>query len=149
MLRRLTPLIVAAFLSTTLGACSGDSEKASAGRTPEQVLALAKKTLDETAGVRIDLSTDDLPDGTAGVTAAEGVGTHDPAFDGSITVSLAGQTVPVPVVAVDGKVYAQIPFTPGWSDVDPEEYGAPDPALLMATDGGFSGLLTATEGAKE
>ena len=39
------------------------------------------------------------------------------------------------MVAVDGKVYAQIPLTPGWQDVDPAEYGAPDPAQLMSTDG--------------
>ena len=34
-------------------------------------------------------------------------------------------------MAVDGKVYAQIPLTLGWSDVDPADYGAPDPAQLM------------------
>ena len=34
----------------------------------------------------------------------------------------------MPVVAVDGKVYAQLPLTTGYQDIDPAEYGAPDPA---------------------
>ena len=45
----------------------------------------------------------------------------------------AGQSVDVPVIAVDGKVYAQLPFTGGeWDTVNPKEYGAPDPADLSA-----------------
>ena len=36
----------------------------------------------------------------------------------------------VPVIAVDDKVYAQLPFTGGaWDKVNPKEYGAPDPAV--------------------
>ncbi len=84
-----------------------------------------------------------------GVKEADGVGTHAPAFEGSITVVLSGTDFDVPVVAVDDKVYAQIPLTPGWSDVDPAEYGAPDPAQLMSPDAGFSALLPATEDLEE
>ena len=50
----------------------------------------------------------------------------------------------MPVIAVDDKVYAQIPLTPGWSDVDPEEYGAPDPAGFLSADDGFAAILGAT-----
>ena len=146
-LGRLGAVLAVAATAFALTSCSG-SDSVGDGRSPEQVLALAKKTLDETAGVHIALSGK-LPEGTTGITSAEGIGTHAPAFDGSITVSLAGQSVPVPVIAVDGKVYAQIPFTPGWSDVDPADYGAPDPAQLMSPDGGFSALLTATQGAEQ
>ncbi|MFN7151337.1 MAG: LppX_LprAFG lipoprotein, partial [Microthrixaceae bacterium] len=112
---------------------------------PEDVLAEAKQTLDETPGVRISLSTTDLPSGVQGVAGAEGIGTHAPAFDGTITIIFAGTNVEVPVIAVDGRVYAQIPLVPGWSDVDPTEYGAPDPAGLMDPETGLSSLLTATE----
>ncbi len=49
------------------------------------------------------------------------------------------------MIAVDDKVYAQIPLTPGWQDIDPGDYGAPDPAQLMSTDQGFSSLLPATK----
>jgi lipoprotein LprG len=54
--------------------------------------------------------------------------------------------VEVPVVAVDDKVYAELPLTSGWQEVDPGEYGAPDPARLMSPDEGFSSLLTETTG---
>jgi lipoprotein LprG len=42
-----------------------------------------------------------------------------------------------------------VPLVPGWQEVDPDEYGAPDPAQLMSTDAGFSSLLTASEGVEE
>ena len=96
--------------------------------------------------MQLSLSSEDLPEGMTGLKAAEGVGTHAPAFDGTITVVLAGTDFEVPVVAVDGTVYAQIPLTPGWSDVDPAEYGAPDPATLMSPDAGFSSLLPGHRG---
>ena len=127
-------------LSTT--ACSDDA--GGSDEAPEDVLAAAKKTLDDTSGVTLTLHTDNLPDGVTGVEDAEGVGTHDPAFDGKITVVLSGQAFEVPVVAVDDKVYVQLPLTPGWQDIDPAEYGAPDPAQLMSADHGFSTLLTET-----
>jgi lipoprotein LprG len=61
-------------------------------------------------------------------------------------VRLAGNSVQVPVIAVDGMVFAELPFTSGYQAIDPVEYGAPDPAQLLATDGGFSSMLTqATE----
>ena len=80
---------------------------------------------------------------------AEGVGTHAPAFEGTITVVLAGQAFEVPVVAVDDTVYAQLPLTVGWQDIDPAEYGAPDPAQLMSPDAGFSSLLPETTDVEE
>lgn len=129
---------------TTFG-CSGDDEGTDTPEpTPEEVVAAAQQTLDETSGLRLDLDTDDLPEGVQGLEAANGVATHAPAFDGTITIVFAGSKVDVPVVAVDGKVFAQIPLTVGWSDVDPAEYGAPDPAALMQPDDGFSALLAST-----
>jgi lipoprotein LprG len=112
--------------------------------TPEDVVAAAQQTLDDTSGLRLALTTDNLPDGVQGLQAATGVATHAPAFDGIISIVFAGSKVDVPVIAVDDKVYAQIPLTVGWSDVDPAEYGAPDPAGLMTPDEGFSALLAAT-----
>jgi lipoprotein LprG len=138
----------AALLVLALAGCSGE-ESAADERTPEEVMALAKTTLDETSGVRISLEADQVPPNISAVAGAEGVGTHDPAFEGTLTVSLAGSRFDVPIVAVDGTVHAQIPLTPGWSDVDPEEYGAPDPAGLMSTEEGLSSLLPATTGLEE
>ena len=145
---RATVLAVAA-AALLLTGCSGDDAGSSSDSSPEEVLELAKKTLDQTSGLSISLATDDLPAGVTGITAAEGIGTRAPAFEGSITVVLSGTEFRVPIVAVDDKVYAQIPLTPGWSDVDPGEYGAPDPAQLMSPDAGFSSLLPATEDLEE
>jgi lipoprotein LprG len=141
LLLLLLPLIV-------LTACTGGGEDAKADpeeATPEEVLQLARQTLEETSGVRLSLSTPSLPDGAAGVLSADGLATHAPAFDGTLTVSLAGQSVEVPVVAVDGVVWAQLPFTQGFDKVDPRAYGAPDPATMLDRQRGFPALLTATE----
>ncbi|ANH40017.1 hypothetical protein I601_3611 [Nocardioides dokdonensis FR1436] len=131
----------------TLSACSGDdSSSGEDAPTAQEVLAEAKTTLDETSGVQVTLSTNDLPEGVEGLLSADGVGVPDPAaFDGVIRVRFAGFEPEVPVIAVDGVVHAQVPLTTGWSQIDPAEYGAPDPAALMAADGGFSSLLTSTE----
>lgn len=144
---RLTSALAGAVLLVAVTACSDDSGGSDA--PPEDALATARTMLDETSGVHLTLETDDLPDGVTGVEAAEGIGTHAPAFEGTITVNLLGQAVEVPVVAVDDKVYAQLPFTSGYQDIDPAEYGAPDPAALITPDQGFSAVLAATEDLEE
>ena len=135
---------VSAVLVLALAGCGGDDAQDS-GPTPAETLASAKETLDQTPGVRVALSTEDLPRGVDGVVAAEGIGTHAPAFDGSITVAFGGAVFDVPVISVDDTVWAKVPLTIGWSDIDPGDYGAPDPATLMSTESGFSSLLTATD----
>jgi len=135
-------LVAGALAGLTLAACSGAN--GGSGGSPEESLAAAQRTLDETSGVHLTLHTDDLPDGVTGVEDAEGVGTHAPAFEGTITITLSGQAFDVPVIAVDDKVYVQLPLTPGWQDIDPAEYGAPDPAHLFDPDAGFSSLLGET-----
>ena len=48
------------------------------------------------------------------------------------------------MVAVDGKVYVQLPLTPGWPGHRPAATTArPTRPQLMSTDGGFSSLLPA------
>lgn len=150
IIRTLSVAAATLVAGVALSACTGsDDESEETGGSPEEVLAQAKETIDTTPGVRISLTTNDLPSGVQGVAGADGIGTHDPAFDGTITVFFAGTNVEVPVIAVDGRVYAQIPLVPGWSDIDPTEYGAPDPAGLMDTETGLSSLLTATEDVEE
>ena len=127
-------------------ACSGDAKPET---SPTDTLAAAKKNLDATSGVTIGLSTPQLPTGVNGLVKADGVATHDPAFKGTIKVAASGITADAAVVAVDGVVYAKLPFTSKFVKIDPADYGAPDPADLMNPDGGLSSLLTAAEGVKK
>ncbi|MDO9495820.1 MAG: LppX_LprAFG lipoprotein [Nocardioides sp.] len=146
MRSRLAPLALVGALLLSATACSGADADGGSDASPEEVLATAKTKLDDTSGVLIKLSTIDLPEDVTGILAAEGVGTHAPAFEGSIAVSISAGDFQVPVIAVDGVVYAEIPLSPGMQQVDPGEYGAPDPAQLMSTDQGFSSLLPETTG---
>jgi lipoprotein LprG len=129
---------LAALLLTT--ACSGSD--GDGGDDPSAVLAEAKSQLDETPGLSLSLTTDELPDGVDGVLSATGVGSNAPAFDGDIKLVVNNITVDVPVVAVDGKVFATLPFTKRFVEIDPGDYGAPDPADLLSPDGGVSSWLT-------
>ena len=140
--------VAATLLALGMSACSGDGSEAE-DKTPEEVLAQAAETLTSTSGVQLDLTTTDLPPGVTGIVKASGIATTVPAFEGTISVVLTGNTFDVPVIAVDDTVYAQIPLAPGWNEVDPEEYGAPDPATLIDGDTGFPALLGKTEGVEE
>ncbi|MDP2775961.1 MAG: LppX_LprAFG lipoprotein [Nocardioides sp.] len=120
-------------------ACSDDGGGSDA--TPEEVLAAAKEALDDTSGVTLSLSADSLPEGVDGVLEATGVATRAPAFDGDLVVVVNGLDVDVPVVSVDGVVYAKLPFTVAFAEVNPADYGAPDPAQLMNPDTGLSAWL--------
>jgi len=143
--RALTGCVLAAAL--VLSGCTSDARENS--DSPEEVLAAAKTTLDETSGVRVSLSTEKLPPSVDGILEAEGVGTHDPAFEGDLKVASGGVTADVPVIAAQGKVYAKLPFTTRYVEVDPAAYAAPDPAGLMEPEGGLSSLLTAAEDVEE
>jgi lipoprotein LprG len=142
-MRRTFVAAVAAMLLVS-GCTGSEDEDKKPQQTPEQALAAAKKTLDETSGVRFALDSDDIDPQTNALLSADGVLTHAPAFDGKIVVQIAGLKPEVPVIAVDGKVYAQLPLTTGWQPIDPADYGAPDPAALMSPDHGLSSMLTAT-----
>ena len=143
-----TPLLVGLTVAALSG-CSDDSKDDGGkdGASPEEALAAAKKSLDDTAGVEISLSTKNLPSGVTGITSASGTGVHPSAFEGTFKLSVSGLPADAEVIAVDGKTYAKNSLLlPDWTEIDPSQYGAPDPAKLMDPDGGFSGLLaSATE----
>jgi lipoprotein LprG len=128
--------------SSVLAGCGGSDQPSDSPRT---TLAAAKRNLDRTSGVRIGLSTPRLPSGVSGLLSAQGVGTHAPAFDGTIKVAAGGITADATVVAVHGRVLAKLPFSTRFVTIDPADYGAPDPAELMSSKGGLSSLLTSAE----
>jgi lipoprotein LprG len=143
--RRTSIAVIAAVLagSPLLGGCSDDSSDA----TPDELadrLAAAKTQLDDAASIEFELAADDLPDDVTGLLEAEGTGTHDPAFEGNVSVSAMGG-VDADVIAVGDDVWAQISFSPSYIPVDPTELGAPNPATLFDPDDGVSTFLTSTD----
>jgi lipoprotein LprG len=142
--RLLIICLLAALTGFGATACTGDDEP---GASPAQVadrLQAAKRLLDQAGSIRLTLRSDRLPEGVNGITKAAGVATHAPAFRGTITVAAAGlfDGQSVDVVAVDGVVYAQTPFSSSFIRVDPADFSAPDPATLMQPGRGLSTLLT-------
>lgn len=142
--RRLAGALVIATALVGLQACSDDSGSDSA--SVEDTMTKAKQQLDETSGVDLALTTDKLPDGVEGILSAVGTGTRAPAFEGDLKVRVNNLTAEVPVVSVDGAVWAKLPFSSKFVPVDPADYAAPDPAELMAPEGGISSWLTEAEG---
>jgi lipoprotein LprG len=130
----LLPLVLVA------AGCTGDDTGDES--SPEEALAAAKTKLDETSGVELQLSTEALPEKVDGLVNATGVGTHAPAFEGTVDLLVNELSLEVPVVAVDGLVFAKLPFTKKYAEVDPADYGAPDPAQLMDSSTGISSWLT-------
>lgn len=138
-MRRLLALVLTGAFAMLLTAC---------GSTPAQPVAerlqAAKAFIDNSEAVNFTLSTTSAPTAATAVLSATGVGTHQPGFQGTIKVLFSGLPTTVPVVALDGKVWAQI-LGP-WQVIDPKQYGAPDPAALMSKTTGISSLLTAANG---
>lgn len=132
-------------VSLLVTGCTGSDERRQTASSPREALAAAKQALDQTSGVHLTLSSTTLPGSVTGLVSADGVLTHAPAFQGTIVVQYAGFQPEVPVIAVGGKVYAQLPLTTtGYQQIDPSAYGAPDPAALADPATGLSSMLTAT-----
>ncbi|WP_344117264.1 LppX_LprAFG lipoprotein [Nocardioides marmoribigeumensis] len=147
--RRAGVLLAVVVLATGLAACGGGKD-GGGGDDPTKVLAAAKQQLDDTPGVRLSLRTKALPEGVDGILDATGVGTHAPAFKGEIKVLFNGLSATVPIVAVGGKVYAKLPFSGnGFDPINPDDYGAPDPAGLLDPDTGVATWLTAATGVEK
>lgn len=127
---------VLAALALVLAGCGGAAK--ATHESPAKRLTAAKAKLDKTPGLKISLKADKLPASVSGVLSAEGTGTHQPGFTGTIRVFQNGLALSVPLVAIDGKVYVKFGT---WQTIDPAAYNAPDPAALMSPDSGLSTLL--------
>jgi lipoprotein LprG len=135
-----------AMLALAVAGCSGGGEASPAkALTPTQRLAEAKARVDSASSLHLKLASKDLPAGANGVIGADGVGTHAPAFKGTLDARIAGLQAQVDVVALDHTLYLKLPFTTSFSAVDPKQYNAPDPATLFAPDRGITTLLTSTK----
>jgi lipoprotein LprG len=129
----------------TLAACSG-SDKTPQAKAPTaaEQLAAAKVKFDAATSMHMALRSSGVPASVNGVLGADGSGTKAPAFKGTLQARISGFEAKVDVVAVDKVLYAKLPFTTQFTQLDPKTFNAPDPAQLFATEGGISSLMTAT-----
>lgn len=149
MIRRTAALSVVLTVLLALTGCGGGSTAATKGKSTHDVLALAKQKFDKARSVHLLLATKDTPTKGDAVLGADGTLTHQPAFEGKVTVVLGGFNAEVPVVSIGGKVYAKLPLTPKYVAIDPAEYSSPDPADFADPSTGISGLLLRLQGAKK
>ncbi len=138
----------------TLAACSGDEDPdapddvaATSEPTPQDRLDQAYDTLSSAGSISLGMVGSDLPESeSAYVISATGAGTLEPAaFDGTITAMIAGIQADVPAIAVDDRLYLELPFTGRYVDTDPDSLNVPDPAGLLDVDIGLVSLLQKTE----
>jgi lipoprotein LprG len=132
------------------GCGGGDDSDKPAEKSPQQAMRQAKKLFDDASSVHIDLATKSKPTSGNAVLGARGDLNHDPAFEGEVDILFKSVTLMgTPVTAVDGKVYAKLPFQTSTTVIDPADYGAPDPADFADPDTGLSSLLTQIDGLKK
>lgn len=124
-----------------LTACTGGGSKIDG----DALLTTAANKLATTSGIQLTL-TGNLPNGVNGLTKATGVATSAPAFQGDIGAVTSSLPVQAKVIAVNGKVWAVLPFTTNYVQINPADYGAPDPAVLMDPAKGLPAWLKALVG---
>ena len=138
-------MVFALVMAAALTACSGGDKQSEVKKlTVAEQLASAKAKADAATSMHLTLRSSGIPDTANGVLAADGSGTHAPAFKGTLDARIAGFSAKVEVVAIDKLLYLKLPFTTEFTEADPKEFNAPNPALLFAKEGGITSLMTAT-----
>jgi hypothetical protein len=139
------PLVALVTLAVpALAGCSGESDTESA----PDLLAHAKHTLDEASSAHFVLGSEGAPTTGTALVGGEGDIARPASFAGTLNVLALGSTLDLEVVSVDGTVYAQLPFSTGFSVVDPAQFGIGDPGALLDPDTGISQLLGEATSAK-
>ncbi|MGZ4566731.1 MAG: LppX_LprAFG lipoprotein [Blastococcus sp.] len=148
-LRRTGLALLALTLVTApaLSACGGGGGDGSTETAP-QLLGRAKTTLDKASSAHFVLASSGAPTTGTALVGGEGDIARPSSFQGTLKVLAAGATVDLKVVSVDKRVYAQLPFSAGYSVVDPAQFGFGDPGALLDPATGISQLLEAAESAK-
>lgn len=127
-----------------LAGCSGDDaddgSSAAEPLDPAERLAAAKELLDQATSVALTLDGDVSASGTV-LNGARGTVVPPDGFDGEFDVSQSGFDVTVPVISTGGTVWVQLPLTSSYTEVDPADFGVPDPGSLLDPDTGLSTLL--------
>ena len=136
VLRPALGLLLAATL--TLGLAGGCSRELA---DPDAALNAAKRHLDRSETVRFRVQGDRLPDSGVLLLSGRGQAKRPSSFRGSFRVSTSGVSSTVRVVSIDGQLYARLPLTTEFAEVEPSDLGIPDPARLLDPDRGMSTLL--------
>jgi lipoprotein LprG len=136
----LAALVTAAVLS----GCGGGQPAESAS----DLLTRAKTTLDDASSAHFVLTSENAPTSGTALVGGEGDIARPSSFEGTLKVVALGATADLEVVSVDGTVYAQLPFSSGFSVVDPAQFGFGDPGALLDPDTGISQLLSQAESAE-
>ncbi|TQN43877.1 lipoprotein LprG [Blastococcus colisei] len=143
--RTVTSLLALAVMGIpALTGCGGGEPEESAG----DLLARAKTTLDEASSAHFVLTSEGAPETGTLLLGGEGDIARPSSFEGTLDVRALGSTLDLEVVSVDGTVYAQLPFTTGFSVVDPADFGFGDPGALLDPETGISQLLAEAESAE-
>jgi LppX_LprAFG lipoprotein len=145
VLRRAAGLVAGLVIALPALAGCGGSEPA---ESAADLLARAKTTLDETSSLHFVLTSEGAPTTGTALTGGEGDVLRPASFDGTLQVLAAGSPLDLAVVSVDGTVYAQLPFTSGFSVVEPAQFGFGDPGALLDPDTGISQFLAEADGAE-
>ncbi len=127
-----------------LSGCGGGEPEESA----DELLDRARTTLDDTQSVHFTLTSEGAPATGTHLVGGEGDIARPASFEGTLEVLATGSALDLAVVSVDGTVYAQLPFTSGYSVVDPAQFGFGDPGALLDPDTGISQLLAGAEDAE-
>lgn len=138
-------LLLVALLSACSGGGSGGGSKQ---ESASDLLAKAKTSLDGTKAAHFVLSSQGAPTTGTALMGGEGDIARPASFQGTLKVRAAGAEVNLKVISVNGKVYAQLPFTTSYSVVDPSAFGFGDPGKLLDPDTGVSQLLAKATNAK-
>ncbi len=121
-----------------VAACDGGGEV----DDPAGALENAGQLLSESSSVRFTVEGEGLPDSGTVVVRAEGVAVPPHSFEGDIRIRAGALPATVPVVSIDGTVWAELPMTNGFEEVGTDDLGVGDPGALIAADGGVNELLT-------
>jgi hypothetical protein len=139
--RSAVPLLALALIAVPgLAACGGGSDQSA-----PDLLAHAKQTLDETESLHFVLDSEGAPETGTELVGGEGDIARPASFEGTLKVLAMGSTLDLAVVSVDGTVYARLPFTSGFTVVDPAQFGFGDPGALIDPETGISQLLAGAE----
>lgn len=144
MLRRTALALVPLAVVAGAAGCSRTPDAA----PPDQALSTAKQRLDEASTVHVELTSQGVPKGKNGVTAAKGdgiVSATQPKFEGEVTATIQGNNGAVRIIAIGEKTWMSF-FTEDYNPIDLSELGAPNPSGFFVPEKGLSRLLTETTG---